>query len=721
MALDLSSAWSSPRGWKLITLTVLGLTLLLLVPLYQLSDHDNSGIYSHLTKYLGHEGTGSSDPASGAFNNGTDLGDIISDGDFNSTEGIDSNLNETDDSKSTDHLDDSSNQPESGDTDAEGKDKDDKPEGDETKSAEESIATEEATPTEESKPDDENKSDGEENKSEDANKSEDENKSEETSKPDGDENKSEEENKAEDEANKTETAEGSASTEESNPDDGENKSDGDENKSEEETKPDDENKSEDENKSDGDDGNDENKDEPPEEIINNAPVYPESREHPCDGFPNMDKIMLVMKTGATEAYTKLPTQLLTGLQCIDDFLLFSDLDQQVGNYHVYDVLEDVKDEAKKNLMEFDLYAAQASCPVSQTDCTDNMKGGWELDKYKFLHMIERTWRMRPDMEWYVFAEADSYVFWPNLVWWLRNKVNTEKHPYLGSVAMLKNMPFAHGGSGYILSGETVKAMAATPGLADKYDLMAPHECCGDYLMALAVNETGSKVKQAHPMINGEKPSTLPFGHGHWCEPLLTMHHMNSEEVSSAWSYEQKRNKTGILQIKDMYESFFAPTLIPQRDDWDNLSDDVCFIAPDEVSQAEASDHQKGRQKSEDDKNPVERQAHLSQEHCSRVCVSEGLDISQEEYDSMDSDSERFALVHSRYERKSEDKAWNQERHCFQWRYHGKACCIAKSFKLGKPRKEEKAEDKYTAGWFVDGINKWIEAKGDCEPEWKNID
>lgn len=295
MALDLSSAWSSPRGWKLIMLTVLGLTLLLLVPLYQLSDHDNSGIYSHLTKYLGHEGTGSSDPADGAYNNNTESSDIIADGDFNSTEGIDSNLNETDDNKSTDHLDDNS-QSESDGTDAEGKEDDNKPEGDETKSTEESVPTEETTPTEESTPeDDENKSDG-------------------------DENKSEEENKSEDEAHETKTAEGSTSTEETipvegnNPDDGENKSDGDENKSEEESK------------SEGDDGNDDDsKDETPEENINNPSVYPESRDRPCDGFPNMDKILLVMKTGATEAYTKLPTQLLTGLQCIDDFLLFSDL------------------------------------------------------------------------------------------------------------------------------------------------------------------------------------------------------------------------------------------------------------------------------------------------------------------------------------------------------------------------------------------------------------
>jgi hypothetical protein len=46
---------------------------------------------------------------------------------------------------------------------------------------------------------------------------------------------------------------------------------------------------------------------------------------PCDGFPNTDGILLVMKTGATEAFDKLPTQLLTHMQCLPDFLLFSDL------------------------------------------------------------------------------------------------------------------------------------------------------------------------------------------------------------------------------------------------------------------------------------------------------------------------------------------------------------------------------------------------------------
>lgn len=193
-------------------------------------------------------------------------------------------------------------------------------------------------------------------------------------------------------------------------------------------------------------------------------------------------------------------------------------------------------------MEFDLYEAQQSCPVSQKDCTKDMKGGWELDKYKFLHMIERAWEMRPNKEWYVFAEADTYVFWPNLINWLRTKANEKEAPYVGSVAFINNRGFAHGGSGYVIHGETVKKMAAIPHVGAKYDKIAPNECCGDLLMAMAVTETGPKVKQAHPMFNGEKPNTLPFGHGHWCEPLFTMHHMNSEEVSSVWQYEQTRTK-----------------------------------------------------------------------------------------------------------------------------------------------------------------------------------
>lgn len=46
---------------------------------------------------------------------------------------------------------------------------------------------------------------------------------------------------------------------------------------------------------------------------------------PCDNFPNTDGILLVMKTGATEVFERVPTHLLTTLRCLPDFLIFSDM------------------------------------------------------------------------------------------------------------------------------------------------------------------------------------------------------------------------------------------------------------------------------------------------------------------------------------------------------------------------------------------------------------
>ena len=172
-----------------------------------------------------------------------------------------------------------------------------------------------------------------------------------------------------------------------------------------------------------------------------------------------------------------------------------------------------------------------------------MGGGWDLDKYKFIHIIEKTWQMRPGMDWYVFAEADTYVFWDALSHFLRERAMPKDFLYVGSVAFISSFPFAHGGSGYVISGPLLEKIATIPDVTAKYDLRAMTECCGDLIVSLAADEAGAKVKQAHPMFNGEKPSTLPYGPGHWCEPIFTMHHMNPEEVSSVWQYEQTRTKT----------------------------------------------------------------------------------------------------------------------------------------------------------------------------------
>ncbi|RGP64069.1 glycosyltransferase family 31 [Fusarium longipes] len=709
MGLHLSSAWSTPRGWRLITVTLVALTLLLVIPLHRLSD-DSPGVYGHLTKYLSHEGAAYDVEEGFVANlNETTNERILNDEELAQeptreavTEPAQEIAYDTDSPQYTGQENEASKNPEmpaQAQQPESGKVPNNEDGGlvlEVDRNPANEVPTNKQThsvaPEETSKPDNvkiepqgdkvsENKGDSDKPKQvENKFHSGDDKRPAEIKVPDLVQNHNNQENRGGSGATTTKAPKVSSTT------------------------------------------SIVSEFVPSQTAELDVPSGPLSNwTGVCEGFPNTDGIMLVMKTGATEAFTKLPAHLLTSLQCLDDYLLFSDLDQQIDKYQIYDVLKDVKDDVRRGRKEFDLYKAQVDCPIPQQYCTADMTGkdGWNLDKYKFLHMVEKAWEMRPNKEWYVFAEADTYVFWPNLVWYLRNKVNGTETPYVGSVAMLKGKPFAHGGSGYIIHGDTMRKMVQIPDLAHKYDVMATRECCGDYLMSLAVMETGKKVKQAHPMFNGEKPVTLPFGNNHWCEPLLTMHHMNPEEVSDAWHFEKTRQKEGPVQIREMYHEFWGPKLKSEQDEWDNLSDDVCYIGFGSEAQAKASDHQKNRQRKESEKNAVEQQAHRSKEHCAKVCESDGLGISENDYYSLKDDNERNKMIKNRYNQKRRDKNWNTSRRCFQWRYHNNVCCVAKSFKRGKPRKEQKPEEKWTSGWFVQGINDWIDAKGDCTPNWKD--
>ncbi|KAI0134219.1 hypothetical protein BJ170DRAFT_190808 [Xylariales sp. AK1849] len=468
---------------------------------------------------------------------------------------------------------------------------------------------------------------------------------------------------------------------------------------------------------------------------------------PCSDFPNTDGVLLVMKTGATEAFDKVPAHLLTTLQCLPDFLIFSDMEQQIGKYHIYDVLANVEESAKAHNNDFDLYRDQKECPVSQKSCVDAREEGhkaWNLDKYKFLPMMEQTWRMRPGRDWYIFAEADTYVFWANMIHWLRNQsdLNPKERIYLGSRSFIGGTPFAHGGSGYVLSGTLLRHLIDHhPGVVKQYNKKGAHECCGDLMLAQALDEYENvKIRQAWPMFNGEKPSTLPFGPGHWCEPILTMHHMNAEEISSVWQFEQTRKTDGTLMMKDLYNALVSPKMQVQRQDWDNLSDDVCYINPDPAAQGQAEEDVRGRQKEAEEMTEVEKEAWKSPEHCSRVCEEE--DAPDEE----DWDATQPQKVVPRHNSHPEDDAnaatakdtekaedtgpsdaaardqWHQalsekkrNRTCFQYRWHNEQCCTARSFKLGAPKaKPDSDKERWVSGWDLKGINDWIGAMGECE-------
>ena len=156
----------------------------------------------------------------------------------------------------------------------------------------------------------------------------------------------------------------------------------------------------------------------------------------CDAF-DISKITISIKTGATVAFDKVPTQLMTSLRCVTRPMIFSDLNQTLGSHQMHDVLSRVSPAAMKGNSDFDLYFKQqelvaqgreielntlSSIPIPTQDWrTQGKSAAWALDKYKFTHMVERAWELQPDRDWYGFLEGDTYTSLSNLLRWLKTK------------------------------------------------------------------------------------------------------------------------------------------------------------------------------------------------------------------------------------------------------------------------------------------------------------
>lgn len=272
----------------------------------------------------------------------------------------------------------------------------------------------------------------------------------------------------------------------------------------------------------------------------------------CHAVPDPGNILFIVKTGATEIYEKLPTQLLTTLGCARDFLIFSDLEEQIGPYHIFDALADFNASMKATHADFELYRQQQAYQRGGLDIAtlkNDGKAAWTLDKYKFLHMVEKTWAQRPHMDWYVFIESDTYVVWTNLVLWLRQFSPKDKL-YMGSASFIGDQGFGHGGSGYVISRALMEAFVGKEQrMADRYDDVIPNECCGDFVLGRTIKqELGVGIRNFWPQVNGEKPATLEFGSKQWCQPVVTMHHVMPRERSAIFDFEQARDDVAVCYV-----------------------------------------------------------------------------------------------------------------------------------------------------------------------------
>ena len=272
----------------------------------------------------------------------------------------------------------------------------------------------------------------------------------------------------------------------------------------------------------------------------------------CLNAPGADRVMIVLKTGASEIYEKLPTHLITLFRCTHHYLIFSDLPQTYSDYQIHDALDTVSDAYKNDHEDFEFYRKLQKYHREGQDVA-KLKGdkGWNLDKWKFLPMMHESYRLAsPDVDWFVYIEADTSVSWTNLLQFL-GRMDSKKPLYLGAQNVVGPTTFAHGGSGFIISRAAAKKIAdrrkkmSARKYDDRWELSTSLSCCGDEVVARALMEVDVELTPSWPRLQGERVHTLDWTEGHWCTPAITWHHVTPSQVDSMWRFQNEWVKENV--------------------------------------------------------------------------------------------------------------------------------------------------------------------------------
>ncbi|KAK9443645.1 glycosyltransferase family 31 protein [Metarhizium brunneum] len=400
-----------------------------------------------------------------------------------------------------------------------------------------------------------------------------------------------------------------------------------------------------------------------------------STQELCASFPRhkLSRIQPVLKMGYSENRDKIESQLDSVSACFsaDDLLIFSDIEETLRGHKVIDILAYLPDTYRKgsDTSKFQQYLLQKEMKENGTLETDKEAAkkidGWALDKFKFLPAVERAWAMRPNKEFYVFYETDTYILWDNMFRFL-DTLDPDTPLYMGSASpgrrdgrRLQGTLFANGGPGYVLSRGAMKKLLhrrvgpngafIDPPFSERFRYLAHDgECCGDSILGFAAWELGIVLQGFYPLFTPYLLTALPFDGDHWCHPLVTMHKVATQDMVKLWRWEFEHRKHGQpLMYADLWH-FYRPGQQSTRDNWNN--------------EARGSFVPLG-----------ERQADSSQA-CQKLCRADG--------------------------------------ECMQWVWKGRdqnSCHLLHAIHYGGPQEAHEVEGKwidYKSGWETERIDQW---------------
>ncbi|KAF2844998.1 glycosyltransferase family 31 protein [Plenodomus tracheiphilus IPT5] len=376
----------------------------------------------------------------------------------------------------------------------------------------------------------------------------------------------------------------------------------------------------------------------------------------CSPFTSgvMEGVTIVLKIGAGEVATQLPLFLNRLGRCKQDLLIFSDRKASYQGFDIADALAHLRPEYRFNNPDFDVYDRIQDA----NDTAEKTDEGWRLDKYKFLPMMEWTSYMRPDAQWYIFVELDTYVNYDNMYRFLSHFSSTTAHYFGSPVWPKKKTVFAHGGSGFVLSRAALdKIMALGRMFGENKHFPGTHffgvdikqQCCGDEVLAQVLKKSGVPLRGYWPMFNGESPVTMRYNQEQWCEAVITMHHLGEEDFSGLTQWERARSRPSRPLMFEELFTMIEPHLQEKMEDWSNMSEDVHY---------------------KNGKSPTK-----SFEKCSKACHNDG--------------------------------------NCLQFEHLGTECRLGYSIRLGH-QQQPSGDRKWTSGWMLGRIQAFKQAHSPCQ-------
>lgn len=308
-------------------------------------------------------------------------------------------------------------------------------------------------------------------------------------------------------------------------------------------------------------------------------------------------IVILVKTGATSIWRRMPAHMSTTLSnpaLTPNILYYSDSPDNINGFPVIDVLANVSSTLKSS-PDFTLYNRAKEIEADNLYLESGsmegdfyLPGGWRLDKYKFVPMFQHVANYMPGKKWYIYMEDDNYYFWTQLYAWLA-KLDHTNPLMIGSPAFRLGEDFAHGGSGFAITGKALEvSFGSDKLLASKFEEYAREQCCGDQVLSHVLHEKGVERYKELDGSGWAALQSLPtwrigFGSWNWCSPIMNIHKVHQKDISRLWVFENafkaQTEGEGRLRYRDIFTGIAKPNInVAQRSEWDNYAQAKTFAS-----------------------------------------------------------------------------------------------------------------------------------------------